>query len=187
MPNLVNQIVYEDLRREFESMGSCLVIAFDKLQPQQDIALRTSFRNAGIKYRVVKNRLAVKAFADLRLDLKKALVGKCGIALAAEEGAIKAAKLVREYIQAQKQPPVEIVGGVVEGTAYVGADAATIADLPDRQTIRTQLAIAVSGPARSLASVVNAVAGGMARCIQAKIDKQAQIDQAGESGAAAAG
>lgn len=175
MPNLVNQIVFEDLKREFESMGSCIVVAFDKLQPQQDIALRGEFRNAGIKYRVVKNRLATRAFAELNLDLEKAMVGKCGIAIAEKEGAIKAAKLLRDHIQKLKlklkHSPVELVGGVVEGTAYVGADAALIADLPDRHTIQTQLACAISGPARSLASLLSAVAGGMARCIQAKVDK----------------
>lgn len=183
MPNLVNQIVYDDLKREFESMGSCIVVSFDKLQPQQDIALRGEFRNAGIKYRVVKNRLATKAFAALKLDLAKSLVGKCGIAIAENEGAIKAARLVRDYAAKQKVSPVQIVGGVVEGTAYVGADAAAIAELPDRHTIQTQLAIAISGPARMLATVVSAVAGGMARCIQAKIDKAGEPSEPAEPAA----
>ena len=33
------------------------------------------------------------------------------------------------------------------------------------------IAQAVSGPARSMASLLNAVAGGLARCIQARVDK----------------
>lgn len=181
MPNLVNEILFEDLKREFQSMGSCLVVSFDKLQPQQDIALRGEFRNAGIKYRVVKNRLAVKALAEFSLDLKSALVGKCGIAIAEKEGAIHAAKLVRDYGRKQKQSPVEIVGGVVEGTTYTGADAAAIADLPDRFTIQTQLASVIAGPARSLACILSAVAGGMARCIQAKIDKAGEPADAVEA------
>jgi hypothetical protein len=32
------------------------------------------------------------------------------------------------------------------------------------------IATAVSGPARSLASILAAVAGGLARCIQARVD-----------------
>ena len=91
MPNLVNELLFEDLKREFQQMGSCLVVAFDKLQPEQDLELRGEFRNAGIKYRVVKNRLAAKAFSTLNLDLDNALVGKCGIAIAEKEDAIKAA------------------------------------------------------------------------------------------------
>lgn len=174
MPNLVNEILYQDLKREFQSMGSCVVLTFDKLQPLQDKELRGKFRDAGIRYRVVRNRLAVKALAELKLDMDAAFSGKCGVAIAQKEGAIAAAKLVRDFIKAQKKDvPVQIVGGVVEGTAYVGAAAAAIADLPDRNTVNTQIVSAISGPARSLATVVSAIAGGMARCIQAKVDKAA--------------
>ena len=55
--------------------------------------------------------------------------------------------------------------------AFTGAAAATLADLPDRNTVNTMIVTAISGPARSIATVVSAVAGGLARCIQAKIDK----------------
>lgn len=174
MPNLVNEILLTDLERDFQAMGSCVVLTFDKLQPQQDIELRGVLRKAGVKYRVVRNRLAVKALAKLDLDLQRAFVGKCGVAIAQQEGAIAAAKALRDFVRKQKQSPIELVGGVVEGTVYVGAEAAAIADLPDRHTVNSMLAQAVSGPARSLASVLNAVAGGMARCIQARIDKAAE-------------
>ena len=66
---------------------------------------------------------------------------------------------------------LQIKGGIVEGEAYLGSAAEVIADLPDRNTVNTQIVTAISGPARSLASVLNAVAGGLARCIQARVDK----------------
>ena len=71
----------------------------------------------------------------------------------------------------KKNPPVVVTGGIIEGEALTGAAAAGIADMPDRDTVNAQLATAISGPARSLASIIQAVAGGMARCIQAKIDQ----------------
>ena len=74
--------------------------------------------------------------------------------------------------QRTKDAPLTIKGGVVEGAAYSGAAAESIADLPDRNTVNTQIVSAISGPARSLASLVSAVAGGLARCIQAKVDAQ---------------
>ena len=82
-----------------------------------------------------------------------------------------AAKVLRDWIKADKACPIAIKGGIVEGEAYVGDRAAELAELPDRDTINTKIVSAISGPARSMASVLNAVAGGMARCIQAKIDK----------------
>jgi large subunit ribosomal protein L10 len=172
MPNLVNEILLADLQREFKSMGSCVVVEFGKLLPQQDIEIRGKLRAVGVRYRVVRSRLAARAFAGMKLDLGDALTGRCGIAIAQKEGAIQAAKLLREWIKKTKDAPIAIKGGVVEGAAYSGAAAESIADLPDRNTVNTQIVSAISGPARSLASLVSAVAGGLARCIQAKVDAQ---------------
>ncbi|HEX5051545.1 MAG TPA: 50S ribosomal protein L10 [Planctomycetota bacterium] len=170
MPNLVNEILLADLQREFKNMGSCVVVEFGKLLPKQDIEIRDQLRAAGVRYRVVRSRLAKKAFASIELDLDEAMRGRCGIAIAPKEGAIQAAKILRDWIKKTKDAPLAIKGGVVEGTAYNGAAAAAIADLPDRDTVNTMIVSAISGPARSIATLVSAVAGGLARCIQAKID-----------------
>jgi len=179
MPNVVNEILLADLQREFQNMGSCVVVEFGKLLPKQDLEIRGKLREAGVRYRVVRSRLAQKAFADMKLDLSGALKGRCGVAIAKKEGAIQAAKILREWIKKTKDAPIEIKGGVVEGAAYSGALAASIADLPDRHTVNTMVVTAMSGPARSLATLVSAVAGGLARCIQAKVDGQAKTDAGG--------
>jgi large subunit ribosomal protein L10 len=171
MPNLVNNILLDDLQREFQSMGSCVIVEFGNVQPKQDIEIRTKLRETGARYRVVRSRLAKKAFANVELDMGDACKGRCAVVLADKEGAIAAAKILRDWIKATKDAPLQIKGGVVEGQAYVGSAAALIAELPDRHTVNTQLVTAISGPARSLASVVSALAGGLARCIQARVDK----------------
>ncbi len=172
MPNIINEILYTELERDLKESGSCLVLSFDKLSVEQVSDLRDKFREAGVSYKVVKNRLAAKAAKTvLDVDISSALKGKCGLVLAPEELAISAAKLVREAMASSKEPAVVVTGGVIEGEAIVGAGAQFIADMPDRNTVNSQIVTAISGPARSLATVLNAVAGGMARCIQAKIDK----------------
>lgn len=181
MPNLVNEILFADLKREFSAMGSCVVVGFDKLQPKDDVEIRRTLRAAGIRYRVVKNRLASRAFAEMQLDLDPALQGKCGIAMAPKEGAIKAARLLREVLKKHKESPARVLGGVIEGEAITGPQAAVIADMPDRDTVNAQLAGIVSAPARGLATVVNGVASGLARCIQARIDKAGATGGASEA------
>ncbi|HEB52854.1 MAG TPA: 50S ribosomal protein L10 [bacterium] len=171
MPSLVNQILLSELQQEFENMGSCVVLDVGAVRPDQDIELRGKLREVGVRYRVVRSRLAKRAFADLGLDLSEAMVGRTGIAVAEKEGAIAAAKAVRDLVKKNKDLPVAIKGGVVEGQTFTGEAAKAIAELPDRDTINTKLVSAISGPARSMASVLNAVAGGLARCIQAKVDK----------------
>ena len=151
MPNQVNEILLADLAKEFQSMGSCVVVEFGKLQPAQDIEIRGKLRDAGVRFRVVRSKLAQKAFESMKLDLGPALTGRCAVAIAKKEGAIQAAKILREWIKKTKDSPLTIRGGVVEGAAYVGASADMIADLPDRNTVNSQIVTAISGPARSLA------------------------------------
>ena len=183
MPNFVSEILLTELRNELKSMGSCLIVSFDKLTVADAEEVRRKFRSEGLRYRVVKNSLAVRAFRELNLELTPSLQGKCGVVLAPEERAIAAAKLVRELMAKRKgEAPLVVTGGVIEGQAITGPAARTIADMPDKHTVRTQLAIAVSAPARSLATCVQAVASGLARCIQARIYKQGP-----EAGTAAAG
>ncbi len=171
MPNIVNEMLFTELQREFQNMGSCLVVSFDKLTVAEAESLRKKFRGAGLRYRVVKNRLAVKAFQQMDLDLTQAFQGKCGVILAPQERAIEAAKLVKEALAKAKQPPLVITGGVIERQVILGPAAQKISEMPDRNTVRAMLLGAMMAPMRGLAVAVNALAGGAARCIQAKIDK----------------
>jgi large subunit ribosomal protein L10 len=174
MPNIVNEMLFDELQAGFREAGSCLVVSFDGLTVAQASELRNRFRAAGLDYRVVKNRLATRAAREVtRLDLSAAFRGKCGVIFAPTEGAIAAAKLIREVMKKEKQPQMVVTGAVIEGEAITGTAAATVADMPDRATVNTQIVTAISGPARSLAMVVQALAAGVARCMQAKIDKAA--------------
>lgn len=173
MPNLVNNILLDELKESFQDMGSCLVVSFDGLTVEQAHEIRGKFRESGLKFKVVKNRLALKAFADMDLDLSDAFAGKCGVVVAPEEGAIGAAKVVREAGGKAKTPPIVVTGGVIEGEVIVGPQAAAIADMPDKDTVRAQLCGAILGVGRGLAVAMQAAGGaGVARAVQARVDKE---------------
>lgn len=173
MANLVNKIMLEGLEAEFRDMGSCVVVSFDKLDVARDEAVRTKLREAGLHLRVVKNRLAVRAFRSMDLEMGEAFTGKCAVVVAPEEQAIAAARLLRDTLGPRKPQPLVVTGAVIEGQVIVGPAARDVADMPDRPAVRAMLATAVSGPARYLATSISAVAGGLARVIQARIDKGA--------------
>lgn len=177
MPNIVNQILMSELQEDLKDMGSCIVLNFDKLTVALTEDIRNQLREAGVQYKVVKNRLAIKAFADMGLDLSAAFSGKCGVVTAEEEKAISAAKIVKDFATKArkalkvKQPPLVVTGGVIEGEAITGPAAANIADMPDKNTVRSMLLSAINGPARGLAGCLNGLPSGLARVLQARIDK----------------
>ena len=84
MPSQLNEILLEHYQDRFSDMGSCLVVSFDKLTVEQAVGLRSKFREAGIDYQVVKNRLAVRAFEHLEMDMHEAFEGKCGVVVSPE-------------------------------------------------------------------------------------------------------
>lgn len=183
MPNIVNEYLLAQLEADFKSMGSCVVLNFDKLTVELTNEIRTELRNAGVDYRVVKNRLAVKAFDRLGLNLSDAFRGKCGVIMAEEEGAISAAKMVRDFaVKARKAlkikiPPLVVTGGVIEGEAITGDAAANIADMPDKNTVRSMLLCAIQGPSRGIAACLNEMPTSLTRALQARVDQGEGADQ----------
>ncbi len=136
------------------------------------VMMLLSLMLAGLSYQVVKNRLALKAFESMKLDLSVSFKGKCGLVLAAEEGAIGAAKIVREAMAKAKKPSVVVAAGVIEGEVIDGPAAKSIAVMPDKDTVRAQLAGTINGVARSIATCLQAAGpASLARAMQARIDK----------------
>lgn len=174
MANVINEYLVSELQGEIKKAGSCLLVSFQKMSVAQAEDIRREFRKAGLKYRVVKNRLANVAFAAQKLDLGKNLKGKCGVVFAPEERAIEAAKLVRDHYKKLKvkEPPLAVIGAVIEGDVIGKARSVSIADMPDRKTVQGQLASVLAAPMRSLAVALNGLAGGVSRCVQAHVDAQ---------------
>src|SRR5690606_42158346 len=163
-----------ELKGELAKAGSCLLVGMKKMTVAQAEEIRREFRKAGLRYRVVKNRLARVAFAEHRFDLGDTLKGQCGVVFAPQERAIEAAKLLREHYRKQriKDPPLSVIGAVIEGEVIGRDRAAVVADMPDRKTVQAQLAGAIAAPMRGLAVALAGVAGGLARCVQARVDKE---------------
>ncbi|HMQ22316.1 MAG TPA: 50S ribosomal protein L10 [Planctomycetota bacterium] len=169
MPNIVNRLTVKEFAGEVEQMGSCIVIGFDKMTVAQAESLRGKFREVDVELRVLKNRLAVKVLEGAGFRMPK-LVGKCGIVFAPEERAITAAKLVRDFQVEHKELALEVLAGIVEGEVIAGADAKMIADMPDKQTVRGQLAGLLMAPGRGLAVSLSGLGSGLARCLQQRAD-----------------
>ncbi|MEZ5964949.1 MAG: 50S ribosomal protein L10 [Planctomycetota bacterium] len=174
MPSAINELQVAELKNQVQSMGSCLLVGFEKLTVAQAEDIRREFRKAGFEYRVVKNRLARVAFREHDFDIGTTLKGMCGVVFAPEERAIEAAKLLREHYKKLKvkEPPINVIGAVIEGEVIGRKGAKGVADMADRQTVQAQLASVLIAPARGLAAALNGLASGMARCIQAKVDKE---------------
>src|SRR5690606_8850174 len=87
MVNAINEMLVSELKGELAKAGSCLLVGMKKMTVAQAEEIRREFRKAGLRYRVVKNRLARVAFAEHRFDLGDTLKGQCGVVFAPQERA----------------------------------------------------------------------------------------------------
>jgi large subunit ribosomal protein L10 len=172
VPNIVNQMVVKELTDEFKDADGMVVATFNGLTVQQNESLRDQIAAKGAKIKMVQNRLARIALRECGFEFERdQLKGNTAIAYGSPEGAIGAAKVLTDP-ETKKLGKVKITGGMLEGDALDAASATALASVPDRDTLNAQLLGVISGPARALASVINAVPSSVARVLQAHADQE---------------
>ncbi len=139
----------------------------------------------GAKLRVIHNRTAKLALkrryfedADTVEDLEAMLKGPTAVVYGGD-GPIPCAKIVRDW--RKKFKPLTLKGAVADGELMDASDAATLADMPGLTELKGMLLSAIIGSPRGIATCLSGVYGGLARCLQARIDKSSE-DGEGEAG-----
>lgn len=165
MPNIIGKLTLEEYAKDLRDMGSCLVIGFDKLTVAQASELRRRLKEEGLYLKIVKNRLARLAFSNAGLELPK-LSGKCGLVFAPEEKAITAARTLRDFGKKAKPASLSVIAGVIEDEVIHGEDAKTIADMPDKDGLRSMLASVLQAPGQGIAVALRELGSSLARCLK---------------------
>ncbi len=180
MPNIVNEMTVRDLERQLGEADGMILVSFGGLDVVQTEKIRNGVAEKGAEFRMLRNKLAKRVLADKGLEFDaEVFKGNTAIAWGDAEAVIGAAKVLTEK-EVKKTKLVKVKAGVMEGQALSSAEAAQLADLPDRDTVNAMLLGVISGPARSLATVINAVPSSVARVIQAHVDDQGGAEGSSE-------
>jgi large subunit ribosomal protein L10 len=144
--------VVEDLNQVFANAGSVVVAHYSGMTVAQMGDLRARMREQGASFRVAKNRLAVRALKGTPIEgIAHLFKGPTGIAVS--DDPVAASKVAAAY--AKDNDKLVILGGSVGTTALDAEGVKALATLP------------------SLAAVVQAPAGQLARVIGAYSKKDA--------------
>jgi len=176
MPNLVNRMIVREMTDEWQDASAMVVVSFGGLDVSRTEDLRGKLAEKGVRFRMVRNKLARRVLAERGVELDAdALIGNTAIAWGDAEGTIGAAKVLAAP-EVKKTKLVQFKAGLLEGEVLDAAGAAALADLPDRETLRAMMLGLISAPARGLACVVAGVPSATARVIQARAD---ELEKAG--------
>ena len=117
--------------------------------------MRKLCREAGVDFKVYKNKLAQRATAEVGFaDLDQYLAGPTAFAFAADE--VSAAKVLADF--AKKNEQLEIKAGLVDGKVMSDSEIKALASLPSREGLLSMLLSVLQAPMRNFALAVKAVA-----------------------------
>ena len=132
--------------------------------------LRSQMREAGVVYRVAKNRLVKIALQGTPFEGISDLM-KSTTAIAYADDPVAPAKVASEY--AKKNDKLTILGGAMPDKVLSTADIDYLSKLPSLDQLRGKLVGILQAPATKVAGVVQAPAGQLARVFHAYATKDA--------------
>lgn len=163
MPTEAKQATVAELTEAFSASSASIVADYRGLTVAEISAVRSALRDEGVRYQVVKNRLARIAAERAGLDeLAPLLRGPSAIAFGSDE-----AGLARAFVAAVRPYKVVTIRGALVRGRRLDADAVTVlASLPSREVLLARLAGAMAAPVANMAGLLAAplrdLAGGLA-------------------------
>src|ERR1700729_966534 len=139
----------EQLAKELEGSTSAIVGTFAKLTVAQDFALRKTVRDAGGKYRVLKNKLAARSAQGTKVEA--ALQGLKGVSSVAYTSGdpVALAKALSEWVKENAEFTFKL--GIVDGKVINISEIEQLAKMPGKEELFSKLLFLISSPAQRLA------------------------------------
>jgi large subunit ribosomal protein L10 len=173
MPTAEKEQAIKEFTEVLKGATAVIVSHNNGLNAADVTELRKQMRAQNLTFKVVKNTLAARAATAAGIEgLDKYLSGPSTIAIS-KDSLVSAAKVLTNF--AKDHDKLVVVGGVIEGKQVSPAEVQTFASLPSKEELVAMLLRTINGPA-----------SGLARVIQAIVDKKTASAGASAPAAAAA-
>ena len=159
----------EQLAAELQGSTSAIVGTFTKLTVSQDFALRQKVRDAGGRYRVLKNKLAGRASEGT--GIAEALQGLKGVSSVAYTSGdpVALAKALSDWVKENAEFTFKL--GIVDGKVINVAEVQALATMPSKEEIFAKLLFLINAPAQRLATVMAATGRDLAVVLNQAVEK----------------
>lgn len=173
--------VVESVKAQFEKATSVVFLSFVGIDVPQVTELRSRFRDAGVEYRVVKNRLIKQALKGTHLETNEtvngSLKGMTGVAWSFEDPSA-AAKIIKAFRkEAEENEKLEVKCGVLQDDVLSAEQVEkNLATLPGKDELRATLLATLQAPAANLVRLLNAAPQNLAYLLDAR---RRQLEESG--------
>ncbi len=176
--------VVDEIAEQIKSSDAIFAVDYRGISVEQAADLRVRLRDAGTRFRIVKNSLTERAADQAGADgLKALLEGPTALAFVTGDAAL-AAKALNDA--ARTMHTLEFKGGLMDSNTLSAADVVAIARLPAREVLHAQLVGTIAAPITGLVRGLNALIAGLAIQLQQIADLDPPALVSGEAPAAPA-
>lgn len=162
--------VIEEIKAKINGAQSIVLMSYQGLTAAQDTELRAKLREAGVEYKVLKNRLVRIAFNELGYtEFDKDLEGPTALAFGHAD-AVAPAKILCEY--SAKFGKIAVKSGMVDHVAIDASGVKELAELPPKEVLVAKVLGMLQAPITGFVRVLNGTIGGLAIALKAIADKQ---------------
>lgn len=136
--------IIKDLENSFEKMSTFYLVDFKGITVSQSIELRRLMRENSFLFRVIKNRLALRALKEeFPEDLREGFQGPTAIAFSPQDS-ISLARLLKNFSEENKV--LKVKGGIVEGRFLAPEKFDEIASLTSKEDLLSKIAYLMTFP-----------------------------------------
>jgi large subunit ribosomal protein L10 len=144
----------EEFKTRLDGVTTVLLTEYRGLTVQQLAELRKQLRAVSAEYKVIKNRLARIAIGTSKLEgLNGHLKGPTGLVISKQDP-VAVAKAVHTFARTNQALAIKV--GYIEGQVLPAPELRALADLPSKDTLRSQIVGVVQGPLAQLVGLLTA-------------------------------
>jgi large subunit ribosomal protein L10 len=158
-----------ELAKELEGSTSAIVGTFAKLTVAQDYNLRKVVREAGGRYRVLKNKLAARAAKGTQVEA--ALQGLKGVSSVAYTlgDPVALTKAISTWVTENAEFTFKL--GIVDGKVISIDEIKQLATMPGKDELFSKLLFLINAPAQRLATVIAATGRDLAVVVNQAVEQ----------------
>lgn len=171
MPNKQNVAMLEKVAESLEASKGFYIVDYRGLSVKEVQEVRRALTAAGAHMKVYKNNIVRIALQNAELPaIDEMLEGTCAYVFY-DEDPVAAAKVLKEY--GEKLKKMAFVGAIADGVVLSAEDCKTYADLPSQEELVAKLVYVLASPLSGIASVCAGPARAMATVVDAIAKKAA--------------
>ena len=148
-----------DLSTMLKESSIGVLVDYKGITVEQDTKLRKELREAGCNYKVIKNTLLSRAFADVGIEgLDESLTGTTALSVSPDDY-VSGPKILTEC--AKKVESFTVKGGFIDGRVVSVDEIQALAKLPSKEVLIAQALGGLNSPIQGFANVLSGTIRGL--------------------------